>query len=482
MLLKACEDYLFEVKNDAFMTRDFNVLAPLAEALALTTNYNNKNIILGALDLMGPIDLDALKMAVSDLGNLFPQIKAHLKEFKVQRKYCLTWEFMSSSDVPLFVSDVSENNESSSGLEILLDSLESRLNRERDVFREPASEFHLLRFDENRHSLACIMWHPAGDAVRLAEIVKALMARYHELVVREKAVFSNFPMFVSTGSKRFVRNQKTRLTDYRKTFHQAIIPYTRCSIPNGNGVPGDFREHYVKRLFPVNETGDVVSKATKIRVPFVDYLLAVVCIAVDRWNAIRKAESSMLSAALTVNMQGRFRDQEGPNNDSVLYFQFSQEQRKDPKTLARMVYRFRMRKFREAADLKYSKGLAKLNSFLRIFPFNTRQKAYLKILQRHQTSFALGFMGVLWPESHGRRISGDSYLRSVGGLDVTEAYGMAYRIVSSTPLYLTAYFFRKRLNLILSAAAWQFTKEEAQAFLDMIADIMTSYGSGDSGG
>jgi hypothetical protein len=138
-----------------------------------------------------------------------------------------------------------------------------------------------------------------------------------------------------------------------------------------------------------------------------------------------------------------------------------------------------LKKFRDGTDLKYSKGLAKINRFLRIFPFKIRQKAYLQILRRHQTSFAVGFMGVLWPESHGRRISGDSYLRSVGGLDVIEAYGMAYRIVSSTPLYLTAYFFRKRLNLILSAAAWQFTKEEAQAFLDLIVDTMTNYGSGD---
>ena len=117
-----------------------------------------------------------------------------------------------------------------------------------------------------------------------------------------------------------------------------------------------------------------------------------------------------------------------------------------------------MQKFREGADLKYSKGLAKINNFLRNFPFKIRQKAYLKILQRHQTSFALGFMGVLWPESRGSRISGDSYLKSVGDLEIIEAYGMAYRIVSNTPLYLTAYFFRKRLNLILSAAAWKFTK------------------------
>ncbi len=469
------------LSNDEFITSKFSVLAPLAEALALTTNNNYKNIILGALDMVGNVDLDALKMAVSEMGNIFPQIGASLEEVKKQGQYRLAWEFKSRHDAPLFISDASDDDSPNSGLDVLLGCLESRLNRERGVFSEPASEFHLLRFDENHHMLACIMWHPAGDAVTLAEIVKALMARYHELVLGEKAAFSNYPMFVSTGSKRSIRNQKTNLTDYWKTLRQAMVPYAKCSIPVGNGLPGDFREHYVKRLFAVNETEDVVSKATKIRVPFVDYLMAVVCLAVDRWNAVRNTDSSMLSAALTVNMQGRFQDQEGPNNDSVLYFRFRQGQRKDPKALARMVYRFRMKKLREGADLKYSKGLAKLNSFLSIFPFNIRQRAYLKILQKHQTSFALGFMGVLWPESLGRKISGDSYLKSVGGLDVIEAYGMAYRIVSRTPLYLTAYFFRKRLNLILSAAAWKFTKEESQDFLGLVVDMMTDYGSGDSG-
>ncbi|MDA8408323.1 MAG: hypothetical protein M0T73_15890 [Deltaproteobacteria bacterium] len=470
------------MKNDEFMTGEFKVLAPLAEALALTTNNSNKNIILGALDLTGQVNLDALKMVVSEIGNIFPQIKARLKEVKIHRKNCLAWEFGSESDPPaLFIHEANINNDSMrSSLKILLDSLAPRLDRERDIFQESAAEFHLLSFDKNRHILACVLWHPAGDAITFAEIVKAFMSMYHELVTGQDCVFSNHPMSVSTGSKRFIHSHKTNLADYSKTFREAIIPYSCCSVPRGNGVPGDFREHYIKRLLSEAETQRLVSNTAKMRATFVDYLLSTVCLSVDRWNDARKTESSMISAALTVNMQGRNRDQEGPNNDSVLYFRFSREQRKDPKILARTVYRARIRKFREGADLKYSKGLAKVNNLLRNFPFSIRQKAYVKILQKHQTSFALGFIGVLWPESLGRNISGDSYLKQVGGLGVIEAHGIAYRIVSRTPLYLTAYFFRKRLNLILSASAWLFTKDEAQEFLDLITNMMLEYEPGDS--
>jgi hypothetical protein len=126
-------------------------------------------------------------------------------------------------------------------------------------------------------------------------------------------------------------------------------------------------------------------------------------------------------------------------------------------------------------DIKYFKGMTKLNNFLRLLPFKLRQKAYLEILERHQTSFALGFMGVLWPESNGRRISGDSYLTSAGSLNIVEAHAVAYRIVSRTPLYLAVYFFRKKLNLMLSAAAWKFTNEEAEAFMDLVIDVLEGH-------
>ena len=342
------------------------------------------------------------------------------------------------------------------------------MNRGRDIFREPASEFHLVKFGANHHALACLLWHPAGDAVTLAEIVKAFMGRYHELTCGEKPAFSNYPMSVSTGNKRAMRTYKTSLRDYWTTSVQTAIPFRKCSVPAGSGAPGDFTEHYTKRLFTTKETEDLVTRAGKIRVSFVDFLLAAVSLTVDQWNRARSMKTSVVSAALTVNLQGRSENYDDPNNDSVIYFRFDHQQRQDSKAFPRHIFRFRMRKFREGADIKYSKGLAKLNNFLNKFPFHIRQKAYLKILQKHQTSFALGFIGVLWPESNGNRISGDSYLKTAGDLEMIEAYGMAYRIVSSTPLYLTAYFFRKKLNLILSASAWKFTKQEAQEFLDLV--------------
>lgn len=460
------------VNNELLINRGYTMLNPLAEALALTTNSDDRNIILGALDLRGPVNLEALRKTVGCIGDMFPQLRAFLQQVRVGGRYYLTWDHRSCLQIRLLFWDVSRMHVSGPGLDILLNSLDSSLMTERDLFEEPPIEFHLVKLEQNHHLLACIMAHVAGDAITLAEIVKEFMAKYHELVMGDKPTFSYNTVSVSTGQKRAVRKKNTLFPDYWKTLRQALIPYAKPSLPVGVGISGNSGEHYIKRLFSVEETEGIVSNAGKNRVPFVDYLMAGVTLGIDRWNAARNVTSAMVSAALTVNMQGRFIEGDGLNNDSVLYFEFSQEQRRNAEKLPLLVYRLRTKQFRDQMDLKYSKGMAKLNNFLNIFPFKIRQQAYLKILQRHQTSFALGFMGVLWPESDGRRISGDSYLTSAGGLNITEAHAMAYRIVSGTPLYLSAYFFRKRLNLILSAAAWKFTRDEAQAFLDLVVAIL----------
>jgi len=216
----------------------------------------------------------------------------------------------------------------------------------------------------------------------------------------------------------------------------------------------------------------------KARVAFVDYLMAGGMIAIDLWNRARNLEAAMVTTGLTVNMAGRFATVDGPNADSALYFQFAPEERKDPVQLARRIHRLRIGQFRYQMDLKYAKAIGKLNKLFRVFSFSVRQKIFSRILQRHQTSFALTFMGVVWPSAKGRKITGDSYLTSAGDLDITEVFAVPYKLVSRTPLYLSAYFFRKRLNVILSAAGWHFTRDEAEAFLDLIVSLLKSSNRG----
>lgn len=454
------------------MCLKYSALGPLEEALVLTTDSRSKNIILGALDLHGPMDPAAIAKAIAFLGVRFPHLRTCLTESGNCLGYSLIRNFETNLTLPLFFSEYQPKSQFESSLDSLIKCIQPGLNRERNLFKDPLIEFHLVKLHPNRHLMACVMNHVAADAITLAEIVREFIQHYHELVTGEKSPFTGLITPSSIAGKRSARKKKTVPADYWRTFKQAIIPYQRCSLPFGSGIAMSNQEHYVKRLLTSEETRSIMTRSVKSRVPFVDYLMASIIVAIDAWNHAHKTGSGKITAALTVNMQGRFQELDCPNNDSVLYFGFESADRQDVQSLARLIYRQRGKQYREQMDLKYSRGLAKMNKLLSILPFESRKKAMARILLRHQTSFALGFLGVLWPETSSGRLSSNSYLTTTGGLEIVEAHGVAVKIVSSTPLYLTAYFFRKRLNLILSAQAWKFTKKESENFLDLSVKIL----------
>lgn len=448
-------------------------LDPAGELLALTTHGRVKNIILGALELDGALDMPVLREAVSRVARELPRFTMSLKETRERLKHYLRWDNSLCLEIPFFAWDMRESHMGAkSGLEILLECLEPHLNRDRNMLREPPCEVHVIKLDGHRHVLAAVMSHVAADAMTLVEIVKELMITYHEAVTGSRPALPVFQLPASTSGKRAVRRRTTVWRDYWDTCRHAFIPYSRCSVPVGSRSLNDPGEHHVKRVLPCDESREIAERAAGMSISVVDYLLACAVQAVERWNSSRGVASSTITAALTVNMNGRFQKIGGVNNDSVLYFPCGPEQMADLSRLGKWIARSRMRQFRRHMDVKYATGMEKLNNFLRVLPFAARRQMYVRLLQRHQTSFALGFLGVLWPETNGRTMTGESYLTSAGGLEITEVHGMAYKIFSRTPLYLSAYFFRKRLNIVLSAAAWNFTKEESQDFLGLVVDLL----------
>jgi Condensation domain len=446
---------------------------PLGESLALTTHVDTKNLILGALDLRGHLDAQAMEKAIKRVGETFPLLKMCLKEVKQRGRHHLLWHNRHGLEIPFTIWEAENTDPSAPSLEVLFNCLQNSLDRERNLFEEPPCEVHLVNLAPDRHLLAAVISHVAGDAITFSEITKEAMVNYHEIVSGTKAASLFCASGTSTVRKRPIRKRKTSWKDYWRTFRYALVPYElKCILPAGSGPNTDRREHHVKRLLSQEDSEGIVAECLKNGVSPVDRLLAASTSAIDKWNRDRDMSAGTITAALTVNMQGRFEDLDSPNNDSVLYFSFSPKQRQNPRTLGRLVLLSRISLLRRQMDRKYSKAIAKLNNFFRIFPFKTRQRIFVQILRRHQTSFALGFLGNLWPEANDRKITGDSCLTSAGGVTITEVHGVAYKLASRTPLYLTAYFFRKRLNLMLSAAAWQFTEDEAQAFLDLVVKLL----------
>jgi len=450
-------------------------LDPAGELLALTTHGHVKNLIVGGLELSGALDMTALREAVALVAMTNPQLTKPLVEKRFNGRYFLQWDQYAEKDIPFIEKIVHVNRYNGSHFDLMMEELEPHLSRERNLFREPACEVHLLKLDETLHILAVVMCHIAADGVSLLEIVEELLANYHFVTKRTALERSQEELPSSTAGKRYLRTRKTTFRDYMDTLRHASIPYLRCAIPLGSGEDGDFHEHHVKRLMSPLESRQIIEQSMALRVSVVDYILACTIVAVDEWNRRCDTEVSFITAALTVNMNGRFGQSRCTNNDSILYFRSDPQHWGGVGALGRWLYSTRMKQFRKHIDVKYAKGMRKLNNWLRFIPYSFRRKIYMGILGRHQTSFALGFLGVLWPETSGRALTGNSWLTSSGGLKIVEVHGMAYRIFSRTPLYLCAYFYGKQLNLILSAASSLFTREEADDFLGLITTMLLNH-------
>jgi hypothetical protein len=445
------------------------------ELLAFTTSGNVKNIILGALELTGNLDVDALQKAVSRVVRDMPHFAMGLRETREKGKYYLRWDQRRLFEVPLIRTHLTgDSTRKTSGLEMLLEHLQPYLNSDRDLFRQPPCEVHVVSIGEKRHILAAIMSHVAGDAMALVHIVRHFMVAYHEIVTASTPELMDYQMSASTSNKRELRRQGTVLRDYLVTCRHAFVPYKKCSLPIGTGSPQDQVEHHAKRILSQETTQDLVKRAGALRIALVDYLLASAVQAVSLWNDERGARTSLITAALTVNLNGRFQRNRGLNNDSVIYFECTDDETLEFGMLGRQICRRRIRQFRQHLDVKYAQGMEKLNNALRFLPFSLRKRPYRWLLQRHRTSLALGFFGVLWPRTNGRSITGESYLLSAGGLEITEVHGMAYKLLSRTPLYFSTYIYRQQLNLILSAAGCQFTKAESEDFLSLVVRILCS--------
>jgi len=455
------------------MEADPHRLDPLGESLALTTSGNIKNLVLGALELKGSLDLEAFRGAVERCAQDVPHLKMWLKEVKQEGRHYLVWDRESQHEVPLEIWNLEDSSLSEPSLHTLLKCLKPDLDRQRNLFRESACVVHLLRWGQDRFLLAFVSSHVAADAMTVMDLAKEFMLHYHELTTGQKPALSDLPVASSTVRKKARRKRKTAWKDYWFTLRQALIPFTaRCALPEGSGRPEDNGEHHAKRLLTEEQSERIVAESLKREFYLVDFLLSSTATAIYTWNRARNVDPAVVTAGLTVNMRGRFPDLESPNSDSVLYFVIEPEKAGDPDKLARQILLSRIRQLRDHMDRKYYRAIAKLNNFFRIFPFGIRRKIFRAILGRHQTSFALGFLGVLWPPANGRKITTQSALTSTGGLAVTEVHGTPYKLVSRTPLYLSAYFFNKRLNLVLSAQARHFTAEESRAFLDLIVDVL----------
>ncbi len=204
--------------------------------------------------------------------------------------------------------------------------------------------------------------------------------------------------------------------------------------------------------------------------------------ATDQWNNASNVPPGILTTSMSVNMRGRFRGFEGGNTSGLIFFKSTPEERKDLRTYARSIAVRRIRHFRNQMDFTFFRNVSRMTGSLNLFPFKTRQKIVHYVMNTHQFSAAVTFLGVVWPISKNGKPSMDSSPTEFGGASIEEIHGIGYKLLSNTKILLIVYIFRNRLNLMLAASASLFTLEEAESFMDFILNnLMQNANDADNG-
>ncbi len=442
---------------------------PRSEMLALATYGDTKNIVLTAFEVVGPLDIEVVRMAVARASREFPQVMSCIKEIKDKGRHYLVWDHRPEVTLPVPLTEMPAGQRSGPFLDALLKHLSPWLDREWNLFEEVAAWFHVVRVAQDHHVLVSAFHHVASDAGTASEYGRRFMAHYHEIMWGGEPDWTQEAHAISSSSKRKVRvrkpSWKERFASVRQTVDNLL---EKPTLPVGTGHSEDTGQHHTKRVLSVELTEQIARSSTSNGVSFVDLLTACTNLAVDQWNEKRNVKRGTLTTSMTVNTRGRFSDYNQPNNSSVIFFKSSPDERADPQKFSRSLALTRIKHFRNQMDLKYMHDIERLMSLLRVFPFKLRRRIVHRVVDRHQFSIGVTLLGVLWPKMRNGKPSADSVLTECGDLTITEVHGLGYKLLSSTRVLLIVYAFRNKMNLVLASHACLFSLHESEEFLDLI--------------
>lgn len=447
----------------------------LSETIALTTYGNTKNIIITAMELLGPMDEQAMRLALYRAAEKFPQLMSCLKEIKVKGRYHLMWEHRADLPIPVTVTQLVASELSQPILDVMLRHLQPRLDREWDLFHEVPIEFHYFKFSKDHNMVVSVCHHAAADAGAATEFGKEVLAQYHEIMEGEKPDWADEPHALSSSRKREVQIEKAGWRDFIFDVHRTAIQFCRKAVlPVGTGPRRDKSQHHIKRVLSEEESAAITAQAAKNRVSVVDLLVAGSALAVDRWNKARGVQPGFLTLTMTINARGRFQGFRTPNNSSAIFIRSLPSERKDPPAFARSLGLIRIKQFRKQLDLKLMRNIETMVNALRVFPFRIRRRIVHFLVNTHRYSAGITQVGIVWPKTRNGKPTADTNVTKAADLTVAEVHGIAYKLHSSTHVLLVTYGFRNRLHLVLACSGSLFTRAEAQSFMDLIMDNVLS--------
>lgn len=427
------------------------------------------------LQLRGPMDAAAFTAAYNAVIPDFPITQSIIEEQQHGLNHRLYWvrqpDRIGAPPNPLQWADLRDRaREGYDPVQLTQDFHQERTSRVRDLGREFPILFYMLRLQDEVHVLSMVYHHIAVDAASGYELLKRILADYHERVTGKAPPWAHSASIASQAADRAkakappaIRYLRDQLSAYYLKSQRDISQITTTRRPDLLG------RHCYRAIFePDGSFGAMKRLAKRHGATLSDVLLASISRTIGAWDRERGASARSQRCLLVVNSRGRIPE---TANESIALTGLALEvTAPDARGLGAVVEHFRdvrTAQWEAGVDVANFKLLDAIAKSTRLMPKQARYFVARRATQVPVT-FLLSNIGIMWPEVKGGRMTGRSELTEAGGLvldDVHSSPSMAKEI----GLGVIARTLGGRLFINYSADRWRFPSEQARELTDKIS-------------
>ena len=460
------------------MSKTRDELNPLSELFAVSTSRTYKNLAFGWSELRGRLELEAMEAAFRVTVDRFPRMMSGVKQIWSRGRFSLVWEFRPHLKPALNIHNLSAGEPNIETWNDIYERLESLLERGPDPFNGVTTEFHLVRISAERHIIAVILHHCAGDAI-YSSFFPTLLANYHKAITKELPSWAagQIAFFGEKKNSRPIEEHPPTVVPFREKWFPWPKPGEFGHIA-GSGSNDDHRQYCRRTTFSEDQTRRIVEAARALRTTSIDYLTACVHLTVERWNNAMNQETGILSTAHSINLSARRKDLSDTNTLGQIFLQTTPDQRASPSSTLRLLQASRLTQQRNSSAELFHDAIRRGRMLAGPFPLDVKRSLGYFLLHTLQWGVAaaqINYFGVAFPKSVDGRPTGESFVHRGHELEMTDIFLLAYKTFPRAPIQMWIYTYRNRLSLVLAARGRQFTADEVESFTNLLAECLLEY-------
>jgi len=454
------------------MKDGLELLDPVSELYVIGSYGDHRNVMVAMALLSGPLDLEAMKLAVDAALEAFPKVKSCVKRVWHAGGFQLAWEERAHVRPRLQFSRIDDQSTSESSFDCVLSHLRPQLDKHANLFQAAASQFYLVELPGGDHVLAVVIHHAAASGPTFAQVGGYVLNTYHKIVSGDPSEWTGLGL----STAKATRERNHRGIKGRRLF--SLANFTRPSSHASGVIPtpsGHLWQdaNLIKTVLPEEQTRRVVNGYPGHGIHLVDLLVACSYLTLVNWNGTYKAPGERFVISTTINMRNRFAGGNTPNFWSALRFVFDPSDGADPRALVRYVQTERRRQLTNSMDFRMFEDVCAKIKAARVVPFAVKQ--YLLRfyhLRSRGIPLLINYLGIIWPETRNGTPTGNSCLVRVGDAEVKEIDAFAYKTFSPIQAQLWVYVFRGRLNVVMASSDGCLTEAESRSFMNYLIDSL----------